>query len=310
MNVDTFENNPSMKYYFITVFPFMAIVLIGWYILKHFLKIQSQVLSYKGIYENFYSEMASTNPKLWSRHGPRQYIVPKSRLGKLKWHFIRRWTAPEKTIKRDEKALNSVDPANDLGNYNRFKRYLMRRWTSQIAERMGQKPLSLKDEEAADDDKVENAGTSHSLPDGSVNNSKVNVIPATPAPDHVFNADNKASSFPFTRSAAPAMLYTANNNLSDQSQRRRSSSTGRSSGVMVEEEDWQWLSQCGKEGKRWALRGPSSRRASEQQPEEKDDGDGSEHPEQGHPQTKNDSENSAGTSGEENERGRPRAAQD
>lgn len=290
MNVDTFGDNPSMKYYFIAVFPFMAFVLVGWYILKHFLRIQYRVLSYKGIYENFYNEMAGSNPKLWSRHGPREYIAPNGRLSKLKWHLIRRWTAPEKTIKPEEKARNAVDPANDLGNYNRFKRHLIRRWTSQIAKTMDpDKASSLENGEATDDNVP---GAHPSLPGTSVNDSKVHVVPATPAPDRVFDADDHSSGpdhpsaedrsyFPATRYHPSSMPTSAN--LSSQPQPRRSSSTGRSSGVVVEEEDWQWLSQRGKEGKKWALRGSDPRGRKKEKIGQGDQGEQSDHAEREHP---------------------------
>jgi hypothetical protein len=64
MNVDIFENNPNLKYYFITVVPFMLLVLLAWFVFKQFLRVNPQLLLYAGIYERFYDEMATMNLKL------------------------------------------------------------------------------------------------------------------------------------------------------------------------------------------------------------------------------------------------------
>jgi p-aminobenzoyl-glutamate transporter AbgT len=84
MNVDTFKNNPSLKYYFITVVPFMLLILLAWFVFKQFLRVNPQLLPYAGIYERFYDEIAIINPKLWSRNSLREYIKPRGRVAKIK----------------------------------------------------------------------------------------------------------------------------------------------------------------------------------------------------------------------------------
>ena len=259
MNVDTFESNPSMKYYFISVVPFMVAVMVGWYALKHVLRFKAQVLPKKGIYESFYNEMANANPTLWSRYGPRDYIMPKGRMSRVKWKLIRRWAAPEKTIKPELERKDDVDPANDLGTLNRFRRYLMRRWTAQL-ERAARSnvTLSLEDGEIASDDvKSEHRSV---IAEGLAEATEVMVIPATPAAEPIFDHDAPpqvpvAEGY-FSRAARPADILSRK--LSFQSQHRRSSSGGGTSGVVVEEEDWAWLSQGVKKGREW-VRASSSR---------------------------------------------------
>ena len=37
MNVDIFQSDPDVKYYFVSAVPMMIVVLVGWYFIKHFL---------------------------------------------------------------------------------------------------------------------------------------------------------------------------------------------------------------------------------------------------------------------------------
>ncbi|QSS59042.1 hypothetical protein I7I51_08474 [Histoplasma capsulatum] len=131
MNVDTFADNPSIKWYFISCVPFMLCVLAAWYVVKHIIARQRQTPYQRGIYENFFHEMATENPSLWSRMGPREYVRPDGHIARLKWHLVKRWSAPEKTIlaspKSDDEGVDS------LGAVSKLKRYFICRWTAQIA---------------------------------------------------------------------------------------------------------------------------------------------------------------------------------
>src|SRR5438034_1091589 len=128
MNVDTFTNNPSIKWYFVTAVPFMLCIFALWYIMKY-LAADRRTPYRRSIYETFFHDMATTNPALWSRTGPRAYIVPKGRFDKLKWLLIRLWSAPEKTIRSSTGDGSSID---NLSTMSKLKRYLIRRWTAQI----------------------------------------------------------------------------------------------------------------------------------------------------------------------------------
>ena len=288
MNVDTFESNPSMKYYFITVVPFMLAVMVGWYALKHVLRFKAQVLPKKGIYESFYNEMAHANPTLWSRHGPRDYITPKGRISRLKWRLIRRWAAPEKTIKPELEKKNDVDPANDLGTLNRFRRYLMRRWTEQL-ERAARSnvTLSLEDGDVVDDADGKSETARSVIAEGLAEATEVMVIPATPAAEPIFDHDAPPQGPPgpppltpgtegyFARVARPVDILSRK--LSFQSRweggqlHRRSSSGGGTSGVVVEEEDCGYVSsQNQSQGVEKEKEGETKR----SETGEKEDGDG------------------------------------
>lgn len=127
MNVDTFSNDPSIKWYFAATIPLMLLVLILWYIVKHALARRHQTPYTRGMYESLYRDLANNYPSLWSRGGPRQFIRPQGMMGRLKWNLILYWNRPEKTVRPD------FDPdEDDLGAWARCKRSLTRRWTWQL----------------------------------------------------------------------------------------------------------------------------------------------------------------------------------
>jgi hypothetical protein len=133
MNVDIFQGSnayPSIRWYFASAVPMMAIVLIGWYIIKHFLASRRQTPYQRGIYEHLFFELATAYPRLWSRSGPNKWIEPQNTLDRLKWRLISHWNDPPKTT---QAGLTDGDAEyDDLGAWARFKRNLTRRWTSQI----------------------------------------------------------------------------------------------------------------------------------------------------------------------------------
>ncbi|OAX77982.1 hypothetical protein ACJ72_07713 [Emergomyces africanus] len=263
MNVDTFADNPSIKWYFISCVPFMLSVLAAWYIVKHVIARQRQTPYQRGIYENFFHSMATENPSLWSRAGPRDYVHPKGRLARLKWYLIKRWTAPEKTIQAQRVADDhGVD---SLGAISKLKRYLICRWTSQIAASRPVDPSSFGSLEAGEVsygiETGDLAEEPHVVADGLAEATEMLVVPATPVVERVFAFEE-----PTARLAVPATDSTTGDDerLSRSWSRRHrhqssNSSGNRNSGILVEEEDFRWLSERGKEGKRFMWRSSSSR---------------------------------------------------
>ncbi|PGH10468.1 hypothetical protein AJ80_07511 [Polytolypa hystricis UAMH7299] len=256
MNVDTFAENPSIKWYFITSVPFMLAIIVVWYTIKHLISRQRQTPYQRSIYENFFHDMANRNPTLWSRTGPRSYVVPTSRLGKLKWGLIKRWSAPGKTIGAVTDTENAAPAGEaDLGFVSKFKRYLIRRWTNQIAvstpQDADQSALSLEAGDAAVD---ETASIAHSVvAEGLAEATEMLTIPATPT----------VVEQSFDRLAVPSTTVTTSlprfsfHRYDDD--RPRSRSPSQNSAILVEEEDWNWLSERGVEGKGWRMRSSSSR---------------------------------------------------
>ena len=252
MNVDTFADNPSMKWYFISAVPFMACILGMWYIMKHILARQRQTPYQRGIYENFFHDMSTANPTLWSRVGPRDYVQPKGRVAKIKWLLIRRWSAPEKTIKAAPGREST--PEDDLGAVSKLKRYLIRRWTSQIqtSHVLDNSELTLEDGDASELDNM--------VPESLAVAARVLTAPATDelatkrltVPEDTRN--RPVTDWPEPTDPSPP---TATRRHSMR-RHRRSSSAGRSSGILIEEENWHWLHEQGQEGK-WVWRSSSSR---------------------------------------------------
>ncbi|KAF8472021.1 hypothetical protein BDZ91DRAFT_717042 [Kalaharituber pfeilii] len=127
MNVETFagEGTPSIKWFFIIVIPFFAIVLIGWYILKHRLARHRRAPMQRGWYEALFTQLQEENPTLWSRQGPREYVEPVDWVSRMKWRIIKQWT--------NEKALPKPgDSEEPIGAWNRIKQFLIKKWTKEI----------------------------------------------------------------------------------------------------------------------------------------------------------------------------------
>ena len=97
MNVDIFQSDPDVKYYFASAIPMMALVLIGWYIIKHALARRRQTPYQRGIYEHLFFELATAYPRLWSRSGPNENIRPQNTLDRVRWRLITFWNESTKT---------------------------------------------------------------------------------------------------------------------------------------------------------------------------------------------------------------------
>ncbi|CAZ79658.1 unnamed protein product [Tuber melanosporum] len=139
MSVDTFADNPSIKWYFIVTVPFMAAVLVSWYLLKHWLTRHRQSPHERGVYEALYADLHSRRPELWSRAGPRNYIQPKGRASKIKWWLMLHWMSPKRLLPPRPPAGQILDD-EPVGAYNRLKRYLVRKWTPEIEVVCGPAP--------------------------------------------------------------------------------------------------------------------------------------------------------------------------
>lgn len=129
MNVDTFESNPSIKWWFISSVPILLVVIILWYGVKHTLSSQRQNPLRRGVYEAFYHELATEHSTLWTRRGPRHGIIPVGWWNGVKWRFVTTWFGSDKI-----KLGTNYDPATqEFGVWSRLKRWLARRWLSELA---------------------------------------------------------------------------------------------------------------------------------------------------------------------------------
>ncbi|KAF1939585.1 hypothetical protein EJ02DRAFT_381455 [Clathrospora elynae] len=129
MNVDTFENNPDIKWWFVTSVPVLVVVVLLWYAVKHNLASQRQNPMRRGVYEALYHELATEYDTLWTRGGPRGDVVPVGWWGGVKWRLVTNWFSGEKLRLRAE-----YDPATEeFGMWSRVKRGLAKRWLRELA---------------------------------------------------------------------------------------------------------------------------------------------------------------------------------
>lgn len=123
MNVDTFEGNPSIKWFFITSAPVLFTVLALWYGVKHSISTQRQSTLRRGVYEALYQDLATDYPHLWTRRGPRDDLCVAGLFNLIKWRLITHWF--DKTMIVSEKYSPAVD---EFGTWSRIKQYLVHRW--------------------------------------------------------------------------------------------------------------------------------------------------------------------------------------
>ena len=250
MNVDTFMNDPSIKWYFVAAVPMMLSVLILWYVIKHILA-RNKTPYYRGIYEHLFHEMATTYPlvsispnlslhfrdrsilitnssQLWSRSGPRETIKPEGTLARLKWGLVLYWNRASKTI-RAGKSSRDVD-YDDLGAWSRCKRTLTRIWTSQI-----------RVTEAIEVDGL--VGPLEGVADGEARNSTGDNTELFVLPRQEYSEIRPGGMAKATVSQTPwsKRLSSTSNPSGVGRPSSQGSSAGRNSGVMVEEERPNWL---------------------------------------------------------------------
>ena len=220
MNVDTFSKDPSIKWYFVSVFPMMLAVLISWYVLKHYLEQSRQTPYSRGIYEHLFQELATNYPLLWSRSGPRDLIVPRGRLARWKWWFILRWSAPDRTIKSG--SPDGEDQFDGLGTWSRLKRHWLRTWTAELyhTDQSDSSNISAY------------SGATNSVPDGI---GQATQVLTTAGADYLEGGLLKVPLDLDQRMASFVSVPSAGRPSS------QGSSGGRNSGIMVEEELPNWL---------------------------------------------------------------------
>ncbi|MCJ1427912.1 hypothetical protein MMC29_005818 [Sticta canariensis] len=240
MNVDTFANNPSIKWYFVVAVPMMLLVLIFWYVIKHFLARRRQTPYQRGIYENLFHELAANYPILWSRSGPRDLIRPQSMMDRFKWRLILYWNMPGKTIKAGP--VDEDSEFDGLGAWARLKRTLTRRWTSQIRR------ISESNSNASPAF-LEEGGDANAVSSGI---GEVTELLALPATEHAQNLPGGMLKVPLP-AASGMRRYSMVSSRSGSAERpssKDSSGTKRNSGVMVEEERTTWLRELGEKSLR------------------------------------------------------------
>ena len=225
MNVDIFNpGDPSLRWYFASAIPMMALVFILWYFIKHALAANRQTPYQRGIYENMFYQMAQAHPQLWSRSGPRPEVTPRTPLGKLKWRLVVWWNRPEKTVG----AGKEDSEYDDLGAVASFKRMLTQRWTSQItvsgnedassSSETLQDLTSIRQGKAAGDEVVYNPPPDDGLPAGMLD------VPIPQAQPQMLS--RLIQPRPSSASPRPGS---------------RGSGGNRNSGIMVEEEELDFL---------------------------------------------------------------------
>ncbi|KAL8874051.1 MAG: hypothetical protein Q9174_000556 [Haloplaca sp. 1 TL-2023] len=237
MNVDIFNDNPSIKWYFISAIPLMCTVLILWYIIKHALARRRQTPYQRGVYEHLFHDLAASYPQLWSRSGPRQFIRPQGMMGRLKWNLILYWNQADKTVRSGAPDPDSDD--DDLGAWSRCKRVLTRRWTSELR---GTAPVGV-----ADASLEEGRGNGLGLISDGV--SGLTELLALPATENAENLPGGMLRLPLSPGSRARQMRASTQRSSMErptSKASKASSAARDSGVLIEEEALNWLQEFGR----------------------------------------------------------------
>ncbi|KAL8724757.1 MAG: hypothetical protein Q9166_007771 [cf. Caloplaca sp. 2 TL-2023] len=238
MNVDTFSDNPSIKWYFVSAIPLMTSVLILWYIIKHVLARRRQTPYQRGVYEHLFQDLASTYPNLWSRAGPRKFIRPQGMMGRFKWNLILYWNQPEKTVRSGAPDDPDSDD-DDLGAWARCKRMLTRRWTSQLR---GTAPVGTSSS-ALEEGSADDLGM---ISDGISGVTELLALPATEHADNLPGGMLRLPLLPGSQARRQRASPLRNSFERPSRPTSKGSSAGRDSGVLIEEEALNWLQEIGR----------------------------------------------------------------
>lgn len=243
MNVDTFKQDPNIRWYFIAAVPMMALVLILWYAVKHYLATDRQTPYQRGIYEHLFQDLAAKYPRLWSDSGPRNVVRLDSAIDRMKWRLVLYWNSPGKTINAGSIG-EDAQYDDDLGAWSRCKRNLTRRWTSQI---QGNSKSDIRIPSAIDSLEDGVGSGAPIVTTGAVEGTELLPIPTSPENVQrnlkIHSAILKAGTI--LKSQRRAGESSTPGSLVERPSSKDSSSGKRNSGVMVEEERTSWLKDLG-----------------------------------------------------------------
>ena len=209
----------------------MVFVLVLWYIVKHFLASRRQTPYQRGIYEQFFYQLANAYPQLWTRSGPDDNVRPDGLLDRLKWDLVTLWNDPAKTIGKGDQD----EAYDDLGAVARLKRTHTRQWTSQIRVSERGSEESITKLEAGD----------------SSGSTMVQESKPQPQPTALFMRTSATGDLPGgmveVPDAVPASAFIRKQNVVSRpsSAEDGRTSSNRNSGIMVEEEPSTWLRDYG-----------------------------------------------------------------
>lgn len=267
MNVDTFKQDPNIRWYFIAAVPMMALVLILWYAIKHYLATDRQTPYQRGIYEHLFHDLAEKYPRLWSVSGPRNLVRPESAIDRMKWRLVLYWNSPGKTIKAGPIG-EDAQYDDDLGAWSRCKRNLTRRWTSQIQDNP-KRDIRIP---SAIDSLEDGVGSGAPIvTTGAVEATELLPIPISPENvqrnPKIHSAILKAGTI--LKSQRRAGESSGPGSLVERPSSKDSSGGKRNSSVMVEEERTSWLKDLGERshGSYWKPNGKRASTASAPVPE-------------------------------------------
>lgn len=131
MNVDIFQGNPPLKWYFIASVPLLLMVFVTYWAFKHYFLQSRQTPYSRGIYERFFAELTERYPSLWSRTGPRSSVKISPFWQRIQWRLIQYWNQPGKTI---ETLIGREDDQFDgLDTWQHLRKVVTRRWTAELS---------------------------------------------------------------------------------------------------------------------------------------------------------------------------------
>lgn len=247
MNVSTFSENPPLKWWFIVSIPVLVIVLVLWYGVKHNLASQRQNPMRRGVYEALYHELATAQPSLWSRSGPRDDVVPVGWWAGFKWRLITRWFGEEKVRPgRSVDGSGNGTGGEDFGVVGRCRRALARRWLGELAVM----PIPHHPSPSQNEKPVPSSSSQRSSSRSSVRSEVASCMLTTTANTTTQEISDKkfGAVAQLARVATPVALADADPTAASRMQRanrreggslspdgRRGSQTSSDGGVMIEE---------------------------------------------------------------------------
>jgi hypothetical protein len=130
MNVDTFEGNPSIKWYFVLAIPLMVTIMIVSFITKHVPGSNHPTPHELSRYDRIFRHLAASRPHAFTREGPIQHFKPKGFVSRVIFWLLKHWFHPSKLLPKPQ---STGEPGEgSLGPWTKIKCFLLEYWGTQI----------------------------------------------------------------------------------------------------------------------------------------------------------------------------------
>lgn len=123
----------------------MLLIFILQFTFKHFPGSEHPTTYERSKYKRMFRQMASEHPKLWTRQGPRNDVLPAKLMDRVKWRLLRNWFGEGILAVKIGGGAEKMGE-EQLGPWTRVKCWFLERWLGviEVRETLGVEELDWK----------------------------------------------------------------------------------------------------------------------------------------------------------------------